>query len=114
MSSDLTPETAIRIGGWACGYARVLVVATVGDIGISLIDPNGDGNYEEVVTAYRDDTGQRVGGGGSGGFTPGTLGPHGWGEYGSDTRYGVRYAYGRADAPGHHLPPASTGIRRTR
>jgi hypothetical protein len=97
---ELTAEMAIQIGGFDPRYARVLVIATIGDTGITLVDPNGDGNHEEIEHVYRDDTGQWVAGSSSGGGSSDTFGPHGWGEHTPLAGPGVRYAYGRAEHSG--------------
>jgi hypothetical protein len=100
---ELTPELAIRIGGFDTRYARVLVIATIGDTGITLVDPNGDGNHEEIDHVYRDDTGQWVAGSSSGGGASDAFGPHGWGEHTPFAGPGVRYAYGRSEHSGPQL-----------
>ena len=102
MSPELTSEMAIRIGGFDPRYARVLAIATSGSVGLTLIDPNGDGNHEEIEHVYLNEAAQWVAGGSSGGGTPSNYGPHGWGEYTPSNGHGVRYAYGRSRHPGRH------------
>jgi hypothetical protein len=95
MAADLTPELALEIGGWDLRYAQVLVIAVDGAVGISVIDPNGDGNITETEHVYLDDTGRWRAGSNSGGGTSDRVGVHGLGWY-----PGVRYVYGRAEYPG--------------
>jgi len=102
MSPELTPELALQISGFDPRYARVLAIATSGDVGGTLIDPNGDGSNSEFEHVVLDETGEWTSGGGSGGGTSDAVGPHGWGDYSPQDQPGARYAYGRADSPGPH------------
>jgi hypothetical protein len=97
MNTKLTAHLAREIGGWDARYATVLAIATDGPVGISIIDPNGDGNITESQHFYRDDTGHWHAGSSTGGATPDMFGVHGSGCYS-----GVRYVYGRAANPGRH------------
>lgn len=94
MPAELSSELALEIGGWDLRYAQVLVIAVDGAVGISVIDPNGDGSITETEHVYLDDTGHWRAGS-SGGGTSDQFGVHGLGWY-----PGVRYAYGRAEHPG--------------
>jgi hypothetical protein len=97
VNPELTPDLALEIGGWDVRYAQVLVIALDGAVGISVIDPNGDGNITETEHVYLDNTGSWRAGSSSGGGTPDRFGVHALGWYA-----GVRYAYGRAEPPGLH------------
>jgi hypothetical protein len=105
---ELTPEMAIRVGGFDPRYARVLAIATIDDTGITLVDPNGDGNHEEIEHVYRNDNGQWVAGSSSGGGASDVFGPHGWGESTPLIGPGVRYAYGLSP----HSGPQTVTLQR--
>lgn len=102
MSSELTPERALRLGGFDLRYARLLAITVLGDTAVTLTDPNGDGNHHDVDHLYLWD-GQWTAGSSSGGGTPDVFGAHGWGAYTPEGRPGVRYAYGRAEHRGRQL-----------
>ncbi len=97
LPPELTPGLALQIGGWDLRYAQVLVIARDGAVGISVIDPNGDGNMTETEHVYLDERGRWRAGGSSGGGSADRFGVHGLGWY-----PGVSYAYGRAEQPGPH------------
>lgn len=44
----LTDDVIISLGGWDPRYARVVMIAVDGDVGIALVDGNGDGAELEM------------------------------------------------------------------
>lgn len=108
---ELTERLALDIGGWDTRYAQVLLIALDGHVGVSIIDPNGDGNITEVEHVYRDPAGRWRAGSSSGGGTPDRYGVHGSGSYGGPgPGTGVRYVYGRAEQPGPLTVSEPTGV----
>lgn len=95
MAGELTARVALELRRWDARYATVLAIATDGAVGISVIDPGGDGNVTETEHLVRDDTCHWRAGNGSGGATPDLFGVHGLGCYSAG-----RYVYGRAAHPG--------------
>lgn len=69
-AAGLTEQLALDIGGWDTRYAQVLLIALDGNVGISIIDPNSDGNITEVEHVYLDPAGRWHAGSSSGGGTP--------------------------------------------
>jgi len=53
MTTELTARVVLELGDWDVRYATVLAIATDGPVGISIIDPNGDGNVIETEHLYR-------------------------------------------------------------
>jgi hypothetical protein len=101
MAGELTARVALELRRWDAHSATAGAIATDGPVGISVIDPGGDGTETETVTEtehlVRDDTCHWRAGNGSGGATPDLFGVHGVGWYSAG-----RYAYGRAAHPGRH------------
>jgi hypothetical protein len=61
-----TSEDVVRAGGWDSRSARVLAIATDRDIGVAVIDVNGDGSTVEVDELQWHDGVWAAGGGTSG------------------------------------------------
>lgn len=57
MNEELTAEHVIAAGGWHPGYARVLAIATDGDLALAIVDGNGDGQELEAEIWVSDQTG---------------------------------------------------------
>ena len=54
----LSDQEVVELGGWHSRCALVLATAAAADVGIALVDTNGDGRCIEFQQFWRDDTGR--------------------------------------------------------